>query len=177
MRLAGLQLAPAAALFTALFLSIPAMSADSACQPGLDAALKLLTVPVHLHSIAGLPGGKSKSHETIYLNGAIYINLDGKWMRSKMTAQDMLKLEQENIRNSTMTCRYLHDESVNGEVAAVYMAHSENPDVKADAQTWISKSKGVPLRTEEDLDTGYGDKQHMSIRYEYGNIQPPAGVQ
>jgi hypothetical protein len=66
---------------------------------------------------------------------------------------------------------------VNGEAAALYMAHSENDDVKSDAQTWISKSKGLPLRTEEDIDTGGGDKRHMSIRYEYGNIQAPAVMQ
>ena len=69
------------------------------------------------------------------------------------------------------------DESVNGEAAALYMAHSENDTVKSDAQTWISKSKGLPLRTEEDIDTGDGDKRHMSIRYEYGNIQAPAVMQ
>ena len=63
-----------------------------------------------------------------------------------------------------------------GEAVALYMAHNKNEGVKSDAQTWISKSKRLPLRTEEDLDTGEGDKQHMSIRYEYGNIQPPAGV-
>ena len=49
--------------------------------------------------------------------------------------------------------------------------------LKPDAQTWISKSKGLPLKTEEDIDTGGGDKRHMSIRYEYSNVRPPAGVQ
>lgn len=49
--------------------------------------------------------------------------------------------------------------------------------MKSDAQTWISKGRGLPLKTEEDIDTGDGDKKHMSIRYEYGGVRPPAGVQ
>ena len=166
-----------AELITALFLSASTLGADSTCQPGLDAATKVLTVPVHSYTTETSPRGKPKSGEAIYLGGAIYINFQGKWIHTKATTQDMLKQEQENIRNSKMTCRYLHDESVNGEAAAIYVAHSENEDVKADAQTWISKGKGLPLRTEEDLDTGSGDKQHMSIRYEYGNVQKPAGVE
>jgi hypothetical protein len=165
------------AMAAVFFLSVAAWAGDTACQPGLDAAIKLLTVPVHVHTIETLHGGKSKTSEGIYMNGAIYINVNGKWIHSKMTTADMLKQEQENIQNSKMTCHYVQDEAVNGEAAAIYAVHSENQDVKADAQTWISKSKKVPLRTEEDLDTGYGDKQHISIRYEYGNVQAPAGMQ
>ena len=94
-----------------------------------------------------------------------------------MTPQDMLKQEEENIRDSKSTCRHVRDEMVNGEAAALYMGHSENDGVKSDAQTWISKSRGLPLKTEEDIDTGDGDKRHMSIRYEYSNVRAPAGVQ
>jgi hypothetical protein len=42
-------------------------------------------------------------------------------------------------------------------------------------QTLLSKTKGVPLST-EDLDTGGGDKQPISIGHEYGNVKVPAGV-
>lgn len=40
-----------------------------------------------------------------------------------------------NRRNSKANCRYLHDESVNGEIAAVYSTHAENSDQKSDGQT------------------------------------------
>ena len=141
-----------------------------------DAAIKLLTVPAHSYTTETLPGAKSHTGELIYANGVIYRNLRGKWTRSKLTPQDLLKQEQENMRNAKTSCQHVRDEAVNGEAAALYRAHSENDGVKSDAQTWISKSKRLPLRTEEDLDTGEGAKQHMSIRYEYGNIQPPADV-
>lgn len=68
------------------------------------------------------------------------------------------------------------NESVNGVPAAVYVAHSETEDLKADARTWVATGSGLVLRTEEDLDTGNGDKRHLSLRYEYANVHVPAGV-
>jgi hypothetical protein len=32
------------------------------------------------------------------------------------------------------------------------------------------------LRTEEDVDAGDAGKRHISIRYEYADVRPPAGV-
>jgi hypothetical protein len=165
------------AVLAACSFSTPALGADAACQTLFDTRFKLFSVPSHSYTIETLPGGKSQSSEGIFANGAIYVLMKGKWIHSRMTPQDMLKQEEENIRDSKSTCRHVRDEMVNGEAAALYMGHSENDGVKSDAQTWISKSRGLPLKTEEDIDTGDGDKRHMSIRYEYGNVQVPAGVQ
>ena len=83
--------------------------------------------------------------------------------------------EEENWKNAkNVSCKYLRDESVKGESAAVYSTHNENEDTKEDGQVWVSKSKGLPLRQEEDVDIGYGDKRHHSTRYEYTNVQAPA---
>jgi hypothetical protein len=43
---------------------------------------------------------------------------------------------------------------VNGEAAAVYSQHVETENDKMDVQVWISKSKGLPLREELDVDVG-----------------------
>ena len=169
------------AVFAALLgsmLATPAVAAaDAACQPIFDTATKIFAVPTHAYTTQALPGGKTRNAEVIYINNAIYATANGKWIHSKMTAQDMLKQEQENIRDSKTSCRHVRDELVNGDLAALYMAHSDNDGIKSDAQTWISKNKGLPLKTEEDIDTGDGDKRHTSIRYEYSNVHPPAGVQ
>ncbi len=167
----------ATALFMPFFLSTAALAADAACQTLFDTRFKLFSAPSHSYTVEALPGGKSQTSEAIFANGAIYVLMKGKWIHSRMTPQDMLKQEEENIRDSKYTCRHVRDEIVNGEAAALYTGHMENDGIKSDAQTWISKSKGLPLKTEEDLDTGDGDKRHMSIRYEYGNVRPPAGVQ
>ena len=157
-------------------LVTPTFAADVDCQALFNTRFKLFSLPLHSYTIETLQGGKSQTSEAIFVNGAIYVLMRGKWIHSRMTPQDMLKQEEENIRDSKSTCSHVRDEMVNGEAAALYMGHSENDGVKSDAQTWISKSKGLPLKTEEDIDTGDGDKRHMSIRYEYSNVQAPPGV-
>ncbi len=85
--------------------------------------------------------------------------------------------ETEADEEKTMTCRLVRDEAVNGEAAALYTAHQQNPDVKSDSQIWISKSKGVPLKLEMDMDVGgAAGKSHRTMRYEYTNVQAPAGL-
>jgi hypothetical protein len=72
--------------------------------------------------------------------------------------------------NSKDTCRYLRDEPVNGEMAAVYSTHSETAKGRINMQTWISKARGLILRQDADSD---GGKVIMSSRYDYGNVKPP----
>jgi hypothetical protein len=59
----------------------------------------------------------------------------------------------------------------------VYGTHSERSDgghITSDGQVWISKSRGLPLRDEIDIDSGGpAGKNHYSGRYEYTNVQPP----
>lgn len=160
-------------------LALPALAMDRACQPVADANSKLLATPTHISTTttAAYTGGKPRITESIYAGNAIYVNAAGKWSRSQMTPQEMLKMEQENRESKKGTCRYVRDESVNGEAAALYAESSDTEDAKTNAQTWISKSRGVPLRTEIDMDVGGSmGKSHMSMHYDYTNVQPPAGV-
>ena len=120
-------------------------------------------------------GGQARTYETIYVGGYVYIKVasTSSWSRGP-TAQQVLKQEQENQQSSKQTCHYLRDESVNGERAAVYSMHAERSDQKSDGQVWISKTSGLPLRQELDLDSGgKSGKNHHSMRYEYKNVQPP----
>jgi hypothetical protein len=151
--------------------SLPAQS----CQPVDDALNKIYTTPTHLYTT--MDGGYK--NELIYAGGAIYQNLHGKWAASSVTLQQVIKLEDENRRNSKYSCRYLRDESVNGETAAVYSTRAErtlpetNSSIKSDGQIWISRTKGLPLRHEEDIDDGGGAKTHHSTRYEYAGVRSP----
>lgn len=163
--------------FVSLMMSVLPSSAHAAdsCQPVFDAMSKVLVTPSHIFSTEGAgtrPGAKPRNSELIYLGGAIYDKLNDKWIRSKMTAQQMLEQEKENREHGKATCRYLREEVVGGEAAAVYSAHSENEDLKSDGQVWISK-KGLPLRSEFDIDIGDPAKMHRSVRYEYSNVQAP----
>jgi len=161
------------ALLLAIGFVASTHAADS-CQPVFDAMSKVLVTPSHVFSTqgAGTRAGAKPPSESIYFGGAIYVKLNDKWIRSKMSAQQMLEQEKENREHGTATCRYLREEVVGGEAAALYSAHSENEGVKSDGQVWISK-KGLPLRQELDIDVGDPSKIHHSLRYEYGNVQAP----
>lgn len=157
----------------------PARAADAACKTVLDAMAKQIETPTHLYATetSALRGGKPEPRESIYAGGAIYIQMRGQWKRSPMSTQDMRKQQEENVRNAkSMSCRYLRDETVNGETAAVYHSQNETEGVKSQAVLWISKRTGLPLRSENDIDTGDKDKMHLVIRYDYAGVRPPAGV-
>jgi hypothetical protein len=159
------------------------LAAQSGCQAVDDAMNKVMTVPTHIYNaMSPIPSNgrtlrpsDTIHNETIYVGGSAYVKVSGKWSRSEWTLQRVMKQEQENRQQSKFTCRYLRDDSVNGEAAAVYSTHSERaqPEAKSDGQIWISKSKGLPLRHEMDVDAGSGIKDHHSVRYEYTNVQPP----
>jgi hypothetical protein len=152
--------------FGQLLIGAKPLAAQGDCQLVFDASSKVFNTPAHLYLTMNM-GGTTQTTESIYVAGAIYVKFGGKWSSSLISMQDMKEREQKNIQNNKTTCRYLHDEPVNGEMAAVYGVHSESP--KSDSQIWISKATGLPLRSEVD----FGDKNHVSMRYEYGNVKPP----
>jgi hypothetical protein len=170
------------ALLLATAAGQPARAAtlDATCKLVFDATTKQLMTPTHVVAteVSILHNGKPTTLESIYTGGAIYIKVNGQWKRSPMTVQAMLKQEEENRRNAkSVTCRYLHDETVDGEGAAVYSMQSVTEDTKSGATLWLSKRSGLPLKSDIRIDMD--DKtsnQHMTIRYDYANVRPPAGV-
>jgi hypothetical protein len=153
---------------------------DSVCQTILDASNKLYATPFHMlmtQTSPGIENGKPVNSELIFVGGARrYVLYDGKWTDSPFSTEDLKELEERNLKNAkNQSCRYLRDDPVGGESAALYTQHSESEHGKDDSQIWISKSKGVVLRMETDLHTGGGanGKSHLSIRFAYGNVQAP----
>jgi len=161
-------------------LSCNSIAQADDCNSLFEAMNKAITTPTHIYStnVAGYNKNVPENSEMIYSGGpkgAIYVMVKGKWTRSSMTAADMLAQQQENQRNKNGTCRYVRDEVVNGEAAAVYQAHTVREETKTDATIWISKSKGVPLKEEIDLDVGgAAGKSHRTMRFDYSNVSPPA---
>jgi hypothetical protein len=144
------------------------LAAQDDCKTILDAESKLDNTPAHVYATMKI-GGETTSGETIYAAGSIYGKINGKWMVTE-SIKEAEQLRQENLRKNQdkVTCRYLKDELVNGEMAAVYSSHDDGPKAKIDMQVWISKAKGLPLRIETDI-----DKVHSSARYEYTNVKAP----
>ncbi len=158
-----------------------ALAADSTCKYLADANSKIYTIPTHMFmtETASYTGGKAQSSELIYLNNKTYFQVNEKWSVSPATPEKMQEIRKESeAQNLKMTCRVVRDEAVNGEPSTLYSGHKQDPDEKIDTQIWISKSRGVPLKLETDMDVGGGaaGKSHRSIRYEYKNVQAPPGV-
>ena len=149
--------------------------AQSECKVAYDAGDKLNATPHHGFTTRSRVSNadKPETMEGIFVGGVYYVQSRGKWVKSPMTAEQMKQQEEENRKNAKNTsCKHVRDELVNGEAAAVYKVHSETEDTKADAQIWISNSKGLILREEEDLDTD-GEKMHIVTRFEYSNVAAP----
>jgi hypothetical protein len=156
-------------------VAIPAT--DPACKPVYDANDKLLTTDYHAFMNQIDSNGKATTNiEPLNVGGVRYVLVGGKWSRSGITTEQMKQQEDENKKNAkNNSCHYLRDESVNGQAAAVYSEHSESDAGKSDAQIWISKTKGLIVKEEIDLEVnGVAGKNHMAIRYEYGSVHAPA---
>ena len=112
---------------TASMASHYAMAADS-CQPVFDALTKVVTTPNHTYSIqtGSLVKGKPRSGETIYVQGARYVRVDGTWTKSRLRTEDILQQEKENRANGKASCQFVRNEAANGESAMLYAMHSEN---------------------------------------------------
>jgi hypothetical protein len=170
-----------ALLLAAAATAQPARALDPTCKTVIDAMMKQIGTPTHVvatETAAFRADGKSRTNEMIYAGDAIYIQVQGKWVRSTMSIREMRQQQEENQRNSkSLSCRYLRDEAVNGETAAVYYSETNEPDTgKSKATLWVSKRTGLPLKSESYIDADAKDAMHMVIRYDYAGVKPPAGV-
>jgi hypothetical protein len=144
--------------------------AQADCKVFYDASDKLVNIPHRIFATMKSPSGGEKTRASIFVDGASYIQLDGKWEKSKMTAKDLHDVELENRKtNKNISCKIVRSEVVDGEAATVYMVHSETEDIKSDATVWLSKTRGLVLR--EEINPGTED--HISVRYEFSNITAP----
>jgi hypothetical protein len=152
--------------------AVPA--AYSACKPVFDANNKTLDTSNHAYMDGLGADNKKRTDEVITVNGDRYVMVNGKWTKSRMTVAATKAQEDENIKNAkVLSCKRAGDESVSGEAATSYTEHSETEDTKSDGKIWISKSRGVILKEEIELDSGDAGKQHITMRYEYGNVKAP----
>jgi hypothetical protein len=151
-----------------LLIDARPLEAQDDCKLVLDAAIKVFDTPTHAYLTMDL-SGKPQTGESIYTGGVVYAKYDGKWS-SGGTTKEIKELAEKSRQANKTTCQYLKDELVNGEMAAVYSVHEVSPKSTSDSKTWISKAKGLPLRSETDMG---GTKSHVSLRYEYSNVKPP----
>ena len=167
-------------LLIAIPLSALLAAADNpACRPLMDAERKLRTTPVHIYSAqtAIFTGGKPRTSESIYVNNKCYVNIQGTWKSSPVPWATDKEKKDANL-GAKNSCNMVGDDSVNGEPAIRYNTHTEIPDAgTVDSQIWVSKARGLTLKAEVDTNVGgTAGKSHSSVRYDYTNVQAPAGL-
>ena len=100
---------------------------------------------------------------------------DGKWSSMPSDAFSSAVSSEEYKQQMQKTeCSVLLLESVDGEPAAIFQA--VNADSGSTTKAWISQTSGLVLRTEIDIDAGRGTKTHVSMSYDYKDIQLPLGA-
>ncbi len=150
------------------------LGADNPCKPVFDAMTKVITTPCHIYNkTVDEKASKTIESEAIYVGGAIFMMREGTWSRSPITPERMKETQKQNREGANATCAYVRDEEINGQPAALYTSHAENPSVKSDSEIWISKSKGLPLKQELQMEFEGRGKRHTTVRYEYENIEAP----
>lgn len=162
-----------AGIALALLAGAAPLAAQQECQPVFDAMDKVLRTPTRMFTTTTVDG-KPQTTETLYTAGGLYTNASGRWVRSDITLQQAKKLDEDGRKNSAHVCRYLRDEPVNNEKAAVYRTQLGTPGKSSDGTMWISRGSGLPLKNEVDVDSGgSGPRNHFSVRYDYKNVAPP----
>ena len=166
--------------FAATPVGARAQTVSAACKPLLDANTKEISTPHHAYSTekSSANAAQTTSGEMITTATGSFLLYKGKWMKGLMTPQENIAQMQENLRNTKVyECKKLPDASVDSVATTVYSAHSENDMAKTDTQLWVDKSTGLILREEIDMyaDEG-GGKRHISMKFDYTNVQPPPGV-
>jgi hypothetical protein len=173
----------AIALVVIVSNSLAAQGMSAQCMQIFGVMGKLWDKPFHMYMIdsagtdARLHGGKPTVSESIFIDGANYVMVRGKWVKSPVDVLEMRKDMNEKIKTTKATCTHLRDDSISGESVAVWKVHTESEDGDSDNQLWISKSRNLVLRAEIFLDVGGAlGKSHMISNYVYTNVQAPAGV-
>jgi len=153
------------------FASLPAHADDASCKPVSDAIAKQARTPYHE---TGTVNGKP--FEKIYTTTTLYIGNNGRWLKTPATPKDVLDAQRET-GSSLSDCKVMRTETIDGQRATVYAAHTQTtmPAGSGDAQIWIGAS-GLTLKTVSDAQVE-GHKAHTDVRLTYDNVQAPAAAQ
>jgi hypothetical protein len=167
----------AALALVTLFVPRPAAAQNALsaeCQPILTAGEKQFTVPSHAYMNTTGLGPAPIQSEVINVNTTTYVKVRDRWMKSPLSSEQLMQQNKDKFTNAnSYTCKQLPDETVGGTAASVYSSHTETGTGGTDMQVWVAKSTGLPLKSEVDMSLAGGRKSHVSVRYEYGNVQAP----
>ncbi len=162
----------AASILTGVLVAPSAHADDASCKPVAAALLAQAGAAYR----ASITFNNTSGVEEIYTKTAIYRGHGGHWTTIPATPQQREAANRE-VGASLSVCQSLREETVDGQAATVYAAHSQTatPASSGDMQLWIAASTGIPLKVDYDVRMS-GKVSHVSKHYTYDNVQPPAGA-
>jgi hypothetical protein len=171
----------------------PTLAMDPACQALMQSQRSMANTPVHItmtetrtwskalsKAAAGMGMGGTKTSEEISTGKAVYVMSGGKWIDMQTSFAGMAKLGDPNdpdIKKArdAKRCKALPDETVVGQVAAVYQ--ERNPESGIDTKIWISKSTHLPLKSEITNKAAGAAMTSFTVQtYDYKNVRAPVGA-
>lgn len=162
--------------FLALLSPAPAAAQNpvpAECQPMMTAGEKQFTVPSHAFMTTTGMGPAPMQSEAISISGATYVKVHDHWMKSPLSSEQLVKQSRDTMTSAkSYSCKQLPDDAVSGVAASVYSSHTETGTGATDTQVWVAKSTGLPLKSEVAMNLS-GRKSHVSVPYEYANVQAP----
>ena len=157
----------------------PAHAADPACKPVFDAMSKAAATPNHMFiTTTEATNAKPESSETITTANMMYLKVDGAWRKEAYNAQQQVTEMQKAASTTNIACQHLRDDTVAGESVEIYNTEQQQEGGSTiNSQLWISKARGLPVKQTMDMDVGgkFG-KSHTDIRYDYSDVEAPAGA-
>jgi len=169
----------------------PAFAMDPVCNQVKAASEMLNTKPFHLFMTqtqsfsnqtmaksAGQIGmGGTKQSEEISTGKDIYVMTRGKWIDMQTSFAAMQKDKESDPESvkamETRKCEALADETMYGQSTRVYL--QSTPALGIETKLWVSKSTGLPVRS--DITSSQGPMKQVTVsRYEYTGVQAPASA-
>lgn len=165
------RLIPITAFLACMAFVTSARAADT-CDALYNAGIKAVQMPHHVYTTttAGRAGKVVPPSEAIFAGGVEYLRVGGQWRRSAMPQKAMLEAAQEKLKTHPDTCTVAGDRTIDGQAVTTYKVH--NKESGSDSLVHILKSNGRLLGQTLTLPDG----SVVNSRYEYSNVQPPAGV-
>jgi hypothetical protein len=163
-----LEAISAVTLSTGLSLAADTANTDD-CTTLMNSTIASAHKPYTATSTTSGGGAPTRLSHSVSIGGKLFVEMNGRWILSKMRMSDMANRMQSEIKTAKMSCRRLAEGNVGGEAATIYSNHVENRGNVSDNTLWISKATGLPLRTEVKLKNGLD----IVTVFDYSHFQVP----
>lgn len=151
-------------------LTAPALAND--CDAVIAAAVKQAGMPYRSDMTITAPGGTVQKGQAVYMVDKLYTLVEGKWNSMAINRAQMEQQIQASLKTGSITCKKVGSDNVNGEAASIYTAHDVQQGNNVDTRTWISDSRGIPVKSEARISNG-ANVQTISMTISYNNVTAP----